>query len=89
MAEKLTIWTYDWVPAGLRGLVRDLRLRWATEEAGLNFPRGHYTDFVSASAGGLQFSIVSPEFRGISDGTGEELRKWLLRARPVRQDPEE
>ncbi len=35
MTGKLTIWTYDWVPAGPRGFVRDLRLRWAAEEAGL------------------------------------------------------
>src|SRR3546814_12742049 len=35
MAGQLTIWTYDWVPAGPRGFVRDLRLRWAAEEAGL------------------------------------------------------
>lgn len=36
----LTIWTYDWVPGGEngpRGLVRDLRLRWACEEAGLDY----------------------------------------------------
>ena len=32
---ELTIWTYDWVPKGPRGFVRDLRLRWACEEAGL------------------------------------------------------
>ncbi|SEP16387.1 Glutathione S-transferase, N-terminal domain [Rhodospirillales bacterium URHD0017] len=31
----LIIWTYDWVPQGPRGFVRDLRLRWACEEAGL------------------------------------------------------
>lgn len=37
MAENLTIWTYDWVPQGPRGLVRDLRLRWAAEEAGLSY----------------------------------------------------
>lgn len=37
MAETLTIWTYDWVPAGPRGFVRDLRLRWAAEEAGLAY----------------------------------------------------
>jgi glutathione S-transferase len=36
MAE-VTIWTYDWVPEGPRGLVRDLRLRWACEEAGLGY----------------------------------------------------
>lgn len=36
----LTIWTYDWVPGGEngpRGLVRDLRLRWACEEAALDY----------------------------------------------------
>ena len=37
MAEPLTIWTYDWVPEGPRGHVRDLRLRWACEEAGLDY----------------------------------------------------
>jgi glutathione S-transferase len=33
----LIIWTYDWVPKGPRGFVRDLRLRWACEEAGLAY----------------------------------------------------
>lgn len=33
----LTIWTYDWVPEGPRGFVRDMRLRWAAEEAGLAY----------------------------------------------------
>jgi glutathione S-transferase len=37
MAEKLTIWTYDCVPAGPRGFVRDLRLRWAAEGASLAY----------------------------------------------------
>jgi glutathione S-transferase len=40
MTEALTIWTYDWVPAGPRGFVRDLRLRWAAEEAGLAYGVG-------------------------------------------------
>jgi len=35
--NRLTIWTLDWVPAGPRGFVRDLRLRWACEEAGLGY----------------------------------------------------
>lgn len=35
--SELVIWTYDWVPEGPRGLVRDLRLRWACEEAGLAY----------------------------------------------------
>ncbi len=37
MTDALTIWTYDWVPAGPRGHVRDIRLRWACEEAGLAY----------------------------------------------------
>jgi glutathione S-transferase len=37
MSENLIIWTYDWVPEGPRGFVRDLRLRWAAEEAGLSY----------------------------------------------------
>ncbi|MCW6529744.1 glutathione S-transferase family protein [Sphingomonas sp. MMSM20] len=37
MTSDLTIWTYDWVPQGPRGFVRDLRLRWACEEAGLDY----------------------------------------------------
>ncbi|MGV2496486.1 glutathione S-transferase family protein [Pelagerythrobacter aerophilus] len=37
MAETITIWTYDWVPEGPRGFVRDFRLRWACEEAGLPY----------------------------------------------------
>lgn len=35
--SELTIWTLDWVPEGPRGFVRDLRLRWACEEAGLPY----------------------------------------------------
>lgn len=33
----LTIFTYDWVPAPPRGYVRDIRVRWALEEAGLPY----------------------------------------------------
>lgn len=33
----LTITTYDWVPEKPRGWVRDLRVRWACEEAGLPY----------------------------------------------------
>jgi len=35
--SDLTIWTLDWVPQGPRGFVRDLRLAWACEEAGLAY----------------------------------------------------
>lgn len=40
MSDNLTIWTYDWVPEGPRGFVRDLRLRWGAEEAGLRYEIG-------------------------------------------------
>jgi glutathione S-transferase len=35
--SELIIWTLDWVPEGPRGFVRDMRLRWACEEAGLAY----------------------------------------------------
>lgn len=40
MDDQLIIWTYDWVPEGPRGAVRDVRLRWAAEEAGLAYQIG-------------------------------------------------
>jgi glutathione S-transferase len=33
----LTLTTYDWVPGMPRGFVRDLRIRWALQEAGLPY----------------------------------------------------
>lgn len=35
--NEFVITTYDWVPSGPRGYVRDLRVRWALEEAGLPY----------------------------------------------------
>ncbi len=35
--NDLTLFTYDWVPPPPRGHVRDLRIRWALEEAGLPY----------------------------------------------------
>ncbi|MBV8684047.1 MAG: glutathione S-transferase, partial [Caulobacteraceae bacterium] len=34
---ELVLTTYDWVPEMPRGLVRDLRVRWALEEAALPY----------------------------------------------------
>lgn len=34
---ELVLTTYDWVPEAPRGYVRDLRVRWALEEAGLQY----------------------------------------------------
>ena len=36
-ADPVIIWTLDWVPDGPRGFVRDLRLRWACEEADIPY----------------------------------------------------
>jgi glutathione S-transferase len=36
-ANPITVTAYRWVPAFARGLVRDLRVRWALEEAGLPY----------------------------------------------------
>ena len=33
----ITITAYDWVPDFAKGVVRDLRVRWALEEAGLPY----------------------------------------------------
>ena len=35
--NDLVLTTFDWVPPGPRGYVRDLRVRWALEEAGLAY----------------------------------------------------
>ena len=37
VTAEFTIWTFDWVPNGPRGFVRDIRLRWAMEEAGIPY----------------------------------------------------
>lgn len=34
---EMVLTTYDWVPEAPRGLVRDLRVRWALEEAGIPY----------------------------------------------------
>lgn len=36
-SDPVTIWTLDWVPEMPRGFVRDIRLRWACEEAGIPY----------------------------------------------------
>jgi len=35
--EKIAVWGFSWVPSFAQGLVRDLRVRWALEEAGLAY----------------------------------------------------
>jgi glutathione S-transferase len=45
----LVLTTFDWVPASPRGYVRDLRVRWALEEAGLPY-RVESTPFATRTA---------------------------------------
>jgi glutathione S-transferase len=35
--EKIIVWGFRWVPPFAQGLVRDMRVRWALEEAGLAY----------------------------------------------------
>lgn len=35
--EKMAVWGFSWVPPVAQGLVRDLRVRWALEEAGVAY----------------------------------------------------
>lgn len=35
--SKITVTAFRWVPTSVQGLVRDLRVRWALEEAGLGY----------------------------------------------------
>ena len=37
MTDPIILTTYDWVPEGPRGHVRDVRIRWALDEAGLDY----------------------------------------------------
>ena len=46
----LVLTTFDWVPEPPRGFVRDLRVRWALEEAGLAY-RVATTPFVAHGRG--------------------------------------
>ncbi len=39
--EKITVWGYDWVPDFAKGHVRDYRVRWALEEAGIPYETAH------------------------------------------------
>lgn len=76
MAEQLTIWTLDWVPAGPRGFVRDLRLRWAAEEAGLTYEvrsipfEGRQTNHLESQPFGQVPFLTDGEIRIFESGAG-------------------
>lgn len=48
--SEIVLTTYDWVPEPPRGFVRDIRVRWALEEAGLPY-RVESTSFRDRKAG--------------------------------------
>jgi glutathione S-transferase len=74
--SELTIWTYDWVPEGPRGFVRDLRLRWACEEAGLAYAvrtvpfDGRETNHLSCQPFGQVPFLGDGELKTFESGAG-------------------
>jgi len=74
--SELIIWTYDWVPEGPRGFVRDLRLRWACEEAGLAYSvqtvpfEGRETNHLSRQPFGQVPFLSDGEVRVFESGAG-------------------
>lgn len=73
---ELQIWTYDWVPKGPRGFVRDLRLRWACEEAGLAYCmrtvpfEGRETNHLARQPFGQVPFLVDGELQMFESGAG-------------------
>lgn len=76
MSNDLTIWTLDWVPEGPRGFVRDLRLRWACEEAGLAYTvrtipfEGRETNHLSRQPFGQVPYLDDGELKMFESGAG-------------------
>ncbi|MBV1691315.1 glutathione S-transferase family protein [Novosphingobium sp. G106] len=76
MDNDLTIWTLDWVPEGPRGFVRDLRLRWACEEAGLAYTvrtipfEGRETNHLSRQPFGQVPYLDDGELKMFESGAG-------------------
>lgn len=74
--SELTIWTYDWVPEGPRGFVRDLRLRWACEEAELPYAvqtvafEGRETNHLARQPFGQVPFLSDGELRIFESGAG-------------------
>jgi glutathione S-transferase len=74
--SQLTIWTLDWVPEGPRGFVRDLRLRWACEEANLDYEvrtitfDGHETNHLARQPFGQVPFLNDGELEIFESGAG-------------------
>lgn len=74
--NELVIWTLDWVPEGPRGFVRDLRLRWACEEAGLAYSvrtvpfEGRETNHLESQPFGQVPMLTDGELQMFESGAG-------------------
>lgn len=74
--NELVIWTLDWVPEGPRGFVRDLRLRWACEEAGLAYSvrtvpfEGRETNHLDSQPFGQVPMLTDGELQMFESGAG-------------------
>ena len=66
----LVLTTFDWVPEPPRGFVRDLRVRWALEEAGLAY-RVATTPFEAreAATSGAALMLVACATRAFLSGS--------------------
>lgn len=91
----LTVHTFDWVPPMPRGFVRDLRVRWALEEAGLPYrvegtpfeqrDAGHFAHQPFGQAPWLTDGAVSVfESGAILLYLGERSAKLMAREEPAR-----
>ncbi|CAM5442461.1 hypothetical protein [Rhodanobacter lindaniclasticus] len=56
--EKIAVWGFSWVPPSAQGLVRDLRVRWALEEAGLAY-ESRWVDVAERKSDAYRRSIRS------------------------------
>ena len=55
----LVLATFDWVPEMPRGFVRDLRVRWALEEAGLSKVRRAFYRALAETGIGREAVIIA------------------------------
>lgn len=82
----LILTTFDWVPETPRGFVRDLRVRWALEDAGLPYPDGAFRCGRLIAAGGESARRRGPYRPDLVAGRAMRCRGRLWRiARPGRR----
>src|SRR5216683_3287533 len=80
----ITITAYNWVPDFAKGLVRDLRIRWALEEAGLPYQVRlitHEEKLTPAYRALQPFSQV-PSYRDVDVDIFSRAEPWAKESRP-------